>query len=377
MSPAARNRLKNSLRQTARRLTAHTPKLKRAIVKTEHWVEAHRNALAETFPALISPRPARLILSLTGHCNWRCLGCRYERDFMVGQELPLKIVIQVLEDARGVGVGRVRLYGGEPLLHPDLPAIIKHCRRLGITPFVTTNATLLEHKIDALYDAGLRDISIGFYGLGTELDEYIQRTGHSHRFEGGIAAVREKYGSEVSIQLNWLLRRDTCNLSTLDKCFSFARQYQARFQIDLIHYSLPYFTQGQDQPLYFRPEDRSLIQQVVDRLLELKAEHPEAIAQTPELIRSIPDWLLLGSKMRVPCTAGDLIWVGPDGTVQLCYVTFKLGNLHEQRLRDMLFTPEHVDAARKAFALKCPNCHCESGDRIMRHMPSRARYSGG
>jgi cyclic pyranopterin phosphate synthase len=233
---------------------------------------------------------------------------------------------------------------------------------------------LLPQKIDKLYEAGLRDISVGFYGLGADLDAYVQRRGHAEKFERGIAAVRERYGSNVSIQLNWLLRRDTCSVETLEAAFDFAKKYETLFQVDMIHYSLPYFTKGMDQELYFRPEDRPAIERVIDRLLRLKAEHPNMVHSPEPALRSISDWLLLGPEMKVPCTAGEIIWIGPDGSVQLCYVTFKLGNLQQKRLKDMLFSKDHADAARGAFKLDCPNCHCEAGDRVMRHAPSRRLY---
>jgi cyclic pyranopterin phosphate synthase len=92
-------------------------------------------------------------------------------------------------------------------------------------------------------------------------------------------------------------------------------------------------------------------------------------------LRAIPDWLLKGPEMRVPCDSYRLIWVGADGTVQLCYVTFRLGSLHERRLRDLLFTTQHENAARDAFALKCPNCHCHADNRIKKDLASRMRYS--
>lgn len=91
-------------------------------------------------------------------------------------------------------------------------------------------------------------------------------------------------------------------------------------------------------------------------------------------LRSIPDWLLKGADMRVPCDARNLLWVGADGTVQMCYVTFNLGNLHQQRLPDMLFGDAHKKAARDAFALNCPNCHCERNSRIQKHFPTRRLY---
>ena len=79
--------------------------------------------------------------------------------------------------------------------------------------------------------------------------------------------------------------------------------------------------------------------------------------------------------MRVPCDARKLLWIGADGSVMLCYVTFPLGNLHEKRLRDILYTPNHHQAARDAFALNCPNCHCESAARIEKHGASNRKYS--
>ncbi len=77
----------------------------------------------------------------------------------------------------------------------------------------------------------------------------------------------------------------------------------------------------------------------------------------------------------MPCDVKNLLWIGADGTVQLCYVTFKLGNIRERRLRDMLFTAEHKAAAQDAFKLKCPNCHCERDSRIQKHLSSRLHYS--
>jgi cyclic pyranopterin phosphate synthase len=79
--------------------------------------------------------------------------------------------------------------------------------------------------------------------------------------------------------------------------------------------------------------------------------------------------------MRVPCDAHNMVWVGADGTVQMCYVTFRLGNLHEQRLRDMLFTATHREAARDAVAVNCPNCHCKYDRRVEKHSPSAKAYT--
>jgi sulfatase maturation enzyme AslB (radical SAM superfamily) len=89
----------------------------------------------------------------------------------------------------------------------------------------------------------------------------------------------------------------------------------------------------------------------------------------------VPDWVLDCADMRVPCDAYELLWVGADGSVQLCDTSFPLGNVHETRLRDLLFTPAHHQAARDGFALKCPNCTCKVDSRLRRHGPSWRKYS--
>jgi len=168
--------------------------------------------------------------------------------------------------------------------------------------------------------------------------------------------------------------RPSCSREDFLAAWSFAKRYGLRIQIDLVHYSLPYFTEGPDRELQFRPEDRAAIEEVVEEIIRRKQEHPQMISHELPGLRSIPDWLLKGPDMKVPCNANQMLWIGPDGTVQLCYVTFKLGNLHDNRLRDLLFKDAHRKAGQDACALKCPNCHCGYDTRVRNHGPSLSQY---
>src|SRR5262249_48814107 len=266
-------------------------------------------------------------------------------------------------------------YGGEPLLHRDLPKMVEYCRKIGLTPYITTNATLLEERIDDLYAAGLRDITVGFYGVGAHYDAYVKRQGRFIRLRTGIAAVRDRYGMDVSLQMNWLLMKPSCSVEALQEAWKFAESYVMPIQVDLIHYSLPYFTEGPDRELQFRSADRPLITRVAGELLRLKRARPEMIKQSELGLASIPDWLIKGPAMRLPCDAYQMIWAGADGTVQLCYVTFKLGNLHEKRLSQMLFGAEHTVAARAAYGVNCPNCHCGYDFRVQKSLSARRHFT--
>ncbi len=353
------------------------PQIKRNFIKADTQLDLIRHSLAPVIPSLIKPQPRNLTIAITAYCNLRCVGCRYGRDFMPGSQLSWPVMRELLNDAKQAGFELVRLYGGEPLLHPDLTKIVEHSVNLGLRTYVTTNGILLKEKIDELYSAGLRDFTIGFYGVGDHYDAYVQRKGRFESLSAGLSALRDRYGLGVNLRLNWLLMRPSCNIEALQEAWQYAEKYKAPIQVDLIHYSLPYFTEGPDRILQFRPEDRPAIELVAAELLRLKRAYPEMLDHSEAGLASIPDWLIKGPGMRVPCDKYQMVWVGADGTVQLCYVTFKLGNLHEKRFIEMLFSEPHYRAARDAFALRCPNCHCSYDARIQKHLPSRRAYSGG
>lgn len=101
-----------------------------------------------------------MTVAVTAYCNLRCIGRRCGRDFMPGHQLSLETVRTLLDDARPAAIETVRLYGGEPLLHPALPQMVRHAVDLGLSSYVTTKGLLLKQKIRLLYDAGLRNITI-------------------------------------------------------------------------------------------------------------------------------------------------------------------------------------------------------------------------
>lgn len=352
------------------------PALKRALRGLDESLARWKHTLAGRFPALVRPEPRQLTVAITAACNLRCIGCRYGRDFMVGERLSLDLVRTLLDDAAEAGVNRVRLFGGEPLLHRDLPAMIRHSTGLGMDTYITTNGTRLAEHVDELHDAGLRWLTLGFYGTGAAFGAYTQRPDQFEAFERGVATVRERHGHAIEMQLNYVLVRPTTSLAALREAWAFARRYELYFHLDLYGYSVPFFTDGPDREVAFTEADRPVVEAVTAELVRLQREHPEVFPHSAAFLRSVTDWLLLGADMRVPCDASQLIWVGADGSVQLCDVHFPLGNLHETRLRDVLFGAAHRQACRDAFQLRCPNCTCKADSRIRKHAASLRRYRG-
>jgi cyclic pyranopterin phosphate synthase len=147
-----------------------SPGLRALAKSTLVYSELVRHTVAPILPQVIQPDPTEIYVTLTANCNLRCVGCKYGRDFMPGSQLSWPVVRDLLDDCRSLGIKTVRLYGGEPLLHKDLVKIVDHSSRLGLHTWLSTNGILLKERIDDLFQAGLRRISIGYYGTGEGYD---------------------------------------------------------------------------------------------------------------------------------------------------------------------------------------------------------------
>jgi GTP 3',8-cyclase len=106
-----------------------------------------------------------LRISVTDRCNIRCFYCMPEGpvDYMPRPELlSYEEMERFVRVAAGLGVTKIRLTGGEPLVRKDLPLLVERLARIdGIRDIaLTTNGVLLAGQAQALYDAGLRRLNI-------------------------------------------------------------------------------------------------------------------------------------------------------------------------------------------------------------------------
>lgn len=357
------------------RALPHGSKARELAKSAKIVVDRNRHALADVMPGIIRPRPKQITVAITAHCNLRCQGCNYPKGFMKGASLSLPVMQGVIDDAAAAGIDTLRVYGGEPLLHKDVVDIVGHATARGLRTYLTSNGTHLGQKIDALHAAGLRMATIGFYGIDAAYDEYTQRAGHYQRLERSLTQVRERHGpGDFALQLNFVLTRQSCSVAAVDAAWAFAKRFDMHFHIDIVSFSVPFFNTGSDRSLLFREGDQAALQAVSQRLQALKRQEPARFVHSQTFLKSLPDWLMLQERMRVPCDAYEMLWIGADGTVQLCDVSFPLGNVNHQRLGDIMFGDEHRQACRDGFQLKCPNCICRVEQRTSKHWPSVIRY---
>ncbi len=142
-------------------------------------------------------RPLRnLRLSVTDRCNLRCKYCMPEEEYAW---LPRETILSFEEMATltglftELGVDKVRLTGGEPLLRRDLPCFI---RMLKQNPRIkdlalTTNGILLTDQVEALHEAGLHRFTVSLDTLRSDRFHALTRRDTHDKVLEGIEAVRK------------------------------------------------------------------------------------------------------------------------------------------------------------------------------------------
>ncbi|HYA97218.1 MAG TPA: radical SAM protein, partial [Methylomirabilota bacterium] len=118
-----------------------------------------------------------LRISVTDRCNFRCVYCMPREVFDSAYRfLPHEAILSFEEIARlarvfvGLGVQKIRLTGGEPLLRRDLERLVAMLAEIpGLDLTLTTNGALLAAKAPALRDAGLRRVTVSLDSLDDEV----------------------------------------------------------------------------------------------------------------------------------------------------------------------------------------------------------------
>jgi GTP 3',8-cyclase len=175
-------------------------------------------------------RPLRnLRLSVTDRCNLRCSYCMPEEDYawLPRQDLlTFEELHQLVAIFTGLGVDKVRLTGGEPLLRRDLPALV---RLLAKTPGVkdlamTTNGVLLAEQAPALWEAGLHRVTVSLDTLRPDRFRALTRRDDHPRVLEGIAAVAR--AGFTGLKLDSVIMRGT-NEDELAELIEFGRAHAA------------------------------------------------------------------------------------------------------------------------------------------------------
>jgi cyclic pyranopterin phosphate synthase len=172
----------------------------------------------------------RLLLNLrvaiTQRCNLRCLYCHREGEERLAKdvmaEMTVDEIVRIVRIAVGLGISKVKLTGGEPLMRKDVVEIVRGIASIrGLTDLsMTTNGTLLAPLAEELHTNGLRRVNINLPTLNDEV--YAKLTGG--RLEDVLEGVKAAVQAGLyPVKLNMLILNDV-NDRDVPEMIAFARE---------------------------------------------------------------------------------------------------------------------------------------------------------
>lgn len=122
-------------------------------------------------------KPSRVYLDVTNACQLRCRHCCTDSGVPFEDELALGELIDVIDQVYGMGISNLVISGGEPLLRPDLCAIIERACGLGLEVTLLTNGLLIDEQwAGRLVELGVR-VKISLDGATARTHDLLRGEG--------------------------------------------------------------------------------------------------------------------------------------------------------------------------------------------------------
>src|SRR5437763_10568076 len=138
-----------------------------------------------------------LRVSITDRCNYKCVYCRTGNEGGLYADLPVDDYLRMVRVLVGLGIEKIRITGGEPLLRHGVVDFVRNVAKLRtldgqpLDVAITTNGHLLPDMAKPLKDAGLSRITVSMDAVDPEKFARITRVaGGFERVSAGIRAAR-------------------------------------------------------------------------------------------------------------------------------------------------------------------------------------------
>lgn len=146
-----------------------------------------------------------LRISITEHCNLRCTYCMPEEGILLTPKSHLMTADEIVSIAQtfvNLGVSKIRLTGGEPLVRKEAKDIILRLGKLGINLSITTNGILVSNFIETFKEAGITTVNISIDSLVKDKFNKITRRDYFDIVQKNIdLLLQEKFNVKLNVVL--------------------------------------------------------------------------------------------------------------------------------------------------------------------------------
>ena len=141
-------------------------------------------------------------MSITNRCNLNCLYCHHDGMLPSKDEMTPLEIEKITKIAKDLGVRRVRLSGGEPLIRKDIVDIVDKISQIGFKDIsITTNGTYLSKYSKDLKDAGLDRVNVSLDTLNKDRYKFLTKKDYLDSVKDGILKAVEVGLNPVKINM--------------------------------------------------------------------------------------------------------------------------------------------------------------------------------
>ncbi len=218
-----------------------------------------------------------LRIAVTHRCNLRCFYCHEEGEKNPGEEMPAERIVEIAKAFHKLGVKKLKITGGEPLLRKDILDIIQEMPAFDEIS-MTTNGILLEEYAEELKECGLSRVNVSLDTLNAEKYRFITRVGDVEKVISGISKACEV--GLTPVKVNTIVMKGI-NENEVDELLHFTNSFNDK-EVKAILQLIELIPYGNLKKYYY---DISLLEDRYSRIAtqkRIRAMHRRVQYFTPE-----------------------------------------------------------------------------------------------
>lgn len=172
-------------------------------------------------------KPISISFCITSKCNLKCSYCKYPE--MTKDDMTTEQIILMIDEFYDMGMRKIGLSGGEPLLRKDLGEILSHCKKKKILVSITTNGVFIDKKIDELKSVDLVLVSID----GDQETQDVTKGSDVSQLLNSVRLLRK---NKIKVWSSTVLTKQ--NLKTIDYLFQMAKKYDFKILLQPVESNL-------------------------------------------------------------------------------------------------------------------------------------------
>ena len=312
------------------------------------------------FLKIISPSPIDISLKVTEKCNSGCITCNVWREQFSKPELTIEELGEIFYQLKEIKIKTIGLYGGEPLLRKDIGEVAKKAKKIvkGSRVLAITNGLLLKGKAQELLDGGVDFVCISLDGIGEVNDKIRGVPGDYQKVIEGIKELK-RIDKKKKVKINIGTTLLSLNIYQVPQLINLARELDISWSFNLFDTS-PYHFKNIDNPSYLKKIDENLINETIEYIYWARKKYPRTLVGIDPVGLKFAEEYLKGKKPFFHCVLGYLrIYIDSYMNVYSgCWAMPPVGNLRNDRLKNILNSSQYKERLMKMYELQCPYCTC-------------------